>query len=109
MLKDLEVLKKKKVSILYFADSKAEVLFPAELEFWKTTLGWNVTVAVKDGKTADTSYTSGSIYTSNSFERLPKPSAHIDVFGCVPQLSLITIASALDKLGWNTKAIRWLS
>ena len=109
MLKDFELLKKKKVSILYFADSKSDVLFPAELEFWKTTLGWNVVVVIKDGKTTGTSYISGSIYTPNVFERLPKPSSSIDVFGCVPQLSLITIADAMDKQGWNTKAIRWLS
>jgi len=109
VLKDLEANKYKNVSILYFADTKAEILFPAELEYWGTTLNWNVTVALKDEKPQGKIFVKGSIYTPNSFEALPKPSSRIDVFGCVPQLSMITIADALDKLGWNTKNFRWLS
>lgn len=109
VLKDLEARKYKNVSILYFADSKGEVLFPAELEYWGTTLNWNVTVALKNEAASGKIFVKGTIYTLNSFERLPKPSSKIEVFGCVPQLSLITIADALDKLGWNTKNFRWLS
>lgn len=112
MLKDLEQLKKKNVTLFYYGDSSDDLMFQSELEYWNKNLGWKIHVSIKHKpKNQDWPFMIGDFATLLNPDRIPRCKNYSsDIsFVSVHTNQMIQVGDKLLEKGYPKEYINWFS
>lgn len=109
VLKDLEKCNFEKVTLIYFAESPADLPFLSEVEYWMKNTKWTIDVTVAEGAPSDWAYQSGELHSALPYRKVPNATSSTGLFASVGNLVRADLSDRLCAKGYQPKMIHWLN
>jgi NAD(P)H-flavin reductase len=109
VLKDLEKSGFENVTLIYFADSPAELPFLSEVEYWMKNTKWTIDVTVAGGAPSDWAYQTGDLHSAQPYRQVPNASSSTGLFASVGNIVRADLSDRLCAKGYQPKMIHWLN